>query len=668
MKHVTLLLVLFYLLAACGDAMTGLTAMPSPTPTPALEGIQVWVTLGDRSKLLSHEPPLRFTPGRPLEGTTIQIDASILYQQFEGAGAAMTESSAWLIMDVLDERTREELMRNLFTREGSGIGLSYLRLPMGASDFALDDYTYNDLPLGQTDPTLRFFNIERDRKYVIPALKMALALNPDLRLMGSPWSAPAWMKRGERLHGSSLRPEFFQAFADYHVRFIQAYAAEGITIDAITPQNEPLHASESYPTMYMSAQEQQKFVRDHLGPALRAANLKTKILILDHNWDLADYALEVLSDPAAAAYVDGVAFHCYGGDVSAQSRIHAAFPEKGIWFTECSGGEWATDFSANLKWNLENLVIGNFRHWGKSLLLWNLALDENHGPQNGGCPNCRGVVTIHRRTRQITYNEEYYVLGHVTKFVDPGAYRIQSTPRGNGVPDHVAFLNPDGSLVLIVQTDSKITFHVTWNGRFFTYSMPASGVVTFKWQANVQPIATVTVVAAATPTPRPTPPAAQAPSAGLLLDFEDRPTIFAAQNAQAEFGEIAYSGQRSLKSSSTDGNWHIVGVRLNRPLDLTGFQKLCFWVYDTTLGDTGKANNTVGLRLTDAFGRKQEIWSDHAVAGPNPRTWRNTWVQMCFWLSAYREVDLQTITSLEFETYWPGQVYFDDVSLEKSLP
>lgn len=662
-----LALLLILLLTACsGVAMTEPTA--SPVPIQPTESIQAWMTLGNRQALLAQQPALRFSPGRPLEGAIIHVDSARLYQQFEGAGAALTESSAWLIMKVLDEAGRQALLRNLFTRQGEGIGLSYLRLPMGASDFALDDYTYNDLPPGRTDPSLQFFNIERDRQYVLPALKQALALNPNLRLMASPWSAPAWMKRCETLHGSSLRPEFFQAFAEYHVRFLQAYAAEGIVIDAITPQNEPLHASETYPTMYMSAQEQRIFVRDYLGPALRAAGLKTKILIFDHNWDLVEYALEVLADPQAAAYVDGVAFHCYGGDVSAQSRLHAAYPEKGIWFTECSGGEWATDFSANLKWNLENLVIGNFRHWGKSLLLWNLALDENHGPQNGGCTNCRGVVTIHRRTQEITYNEEYYVLGHLTRFVDPGAYRIESTPGGNGVPDNIAFLNPDGSLVLIVQADAATTFHVAWNGRFFTYQMPSSGVVTFKWQAGVQPVATVTAVAAATPTLRPTFAPAQVPPAGLLLDFESEAAIFAVQNARAEFGAIARSGLRSLKSVSAEGYWHIVGARFDQPLNLSSFQKLCFWVYDTTAGDRGDANNSVGLRLTDAAGRQQQVWSDHAVAGNNPRTRRNAWVQMCFLLSTYRDVDLNAITALAFETYWPGEVYFDDISLAQASP
>jgi glucosylceramidase len=643
-----------------------MTPMSPSTHSIPPNAVEVWLTLGDQTRLLSREANLTFTPGSPASGAAIRLNTDVLYQQFEGAGAAMTDSSAWLIMNKLDPSARQELMRNLFTRDGNGIGISYLRVPMGASDFALRDYTYDDLPAGQTDPSLERFNIEYDRASIIPALKLATALNPQLGLMGSPWSPPAWMKKNAQLHGSSLLRQFYQAFADYHVKFIQAYAAEGLTVTAITPQNEPMFAADGYPSMYMSAHDQQTFVRDYLGPALRAAGVNTKLLIFDHNWDMVDYPLTVLSDPAAAAFVDGVAFHCYGGDVSAQSRLHDQYPDVGIWFTECSGGRWAPDFSDNLNWNVKNLVIGNFRHWGKSVILWNLALDENDGPQNGGCSNCRGVVTIHSDGR-VTYNEEYYALGHLTKFVDPRAYRVDSNA-GSGVPNNVAFLNPDGSLVVIVQSDAAVDFNVAWNGKFFPYHLPAGGVVTFKWYANVQPLATVTSVALPAPAPLPTPAQGVTPASALLLDFEQNASIFASQNAQAALGEIAHSGLAALQSSSADGQWHIVGAHLPQALDLSGFERLCFWVYDTTAGDNGNANNTIGLRLSDSAGGSEERWSDHTGVGSNPRTQRNAWVQMCFNLSAYTQVDLSRIVSLEFETYWAGVAYFDDVSVHQPAP
>lgn len=666
------LLVILFILPVCLFAACDVLPTMTPTRFPASSpipsnSIEVWLTLGDKTRLLSRESTLTFTPGSPASGNTIEINPAVLYQQFEGAGAAMTDSSAWLIMNKLDPSARQELMRNLFTREGSGIGLSYLRLPMGASDFALQDYTYDDLPAGQIDPSLERFSIDYDKAHIIPALKMAVELNPQIGLMGSPWSPPAWMKKNGRLHGSSLLPEYYQAFADYHVKFIQSYAEEGLRITAITPQNEPMFATDDYPSMYMSARDQQTFIRDYLGPALRAAGLNVKLLIFDHNWDMVEYPLTVLSDPEAAAFVGGVAFHCYGGDVSAQSLVHNQYPDKGIWLTECSGGRWATDFGDNLSWYLQNLVIGNFRNWGKSVILWNLALDQNDGPQNGGCGNCRGVVTINQENGQVTYNEEYYALGHVTKFVDPGAFRVESNS-GNGVPNNVAFLNPDGSLVVIVQSDSAVDFNVAWNGVFFPYHLPSGGVVTFKWNANVQPVATVTSAVIPTSTSRPTAVRGSVPLSGLLLDFENNPSIFESQNAQASFSSFAHTGLAALQSVSSSGEWHIVGANFPQVFDLSGFEKICFWVFDTTHGDNGNANNTVGLILIDSTGKSEEHWSDHPVVGENPRTLRNSWVQMCFNLSAFTMVDLTSIAGIKFETYWAGVVYFDDVSVETLAP
>ena len=476
--HIAVLLALSILCIAtigCSDSHDA--AMPD-------NQIHVWLTLGDESKKLHEERDLTWQNGASAGSERITVDGATRFQTMEGFGAAMTDSSAWLIMTTLDENQRRTLMRDLFTREGDGIGLSYVRIPMGASDFALESYTYNDLPAGETDPDQLYFSIAHDEAYIIPALQLARDLNPQLRFMGSPWSPPAWMKSTDSLNGGLLLPQFLQSLADYHVKFVQAYAEANLPIDAITPQNEPLHMSLAYPTMLMLPSQQQALLRDHLGPTFRAAGLTTRIVIFDHNWDLSNYPLQVLADPAAAAFADGIAFHCYGGDVAAQSLLHNAHPDKGIWFTECSGGRWAPEFAGSVSWNMHNLVMGNFRNWGNSLLLWNLALDENDGPQNGGCTNCRGVVTIDQTTRAVTYNLEYYVLGHVSKFVEPGAYRIASTPGGAAIPDNVAFLNPDGSMVLIVQADTATTFAVDWNGQHFSYSLPSQGTVTFTWSAG----------------------------------------------------------------------------------------------------------------------------------------------------------------------------------------
>lgn len=657
-------------LISCTETPEPIRAVTAPptTPTPPPDNhIQVWLTLADASKKLNQEPELTWQTGTSHDTATIDVDGTTLYQQMEGFGAAMTDSSAWLIMNKLEEAQRQQLMNDLFTREGNGIGLSYLRLPMGASDFAQENYSYDDLPPGETDPDLAHFSIGYDEAYIIPALQMALALNPQLRFMGSPWSAPAWMKENGSMNGEALLPEFYQAFANYHVQFVQAYAAANLPIDAITPQNEPMHSTDSYPSMAMSARSQQTFIRDYLGPAFREAGLTTRILILDHNWDLWQYPLQVLADPAAAAYIDGVAFHCYGGDVANQTQIYRAYPDKGIWFTECSGGRWATDFGDNVSWNMHNLVLGNFRNWGKSLLLWNLALDEHAGPQNGGCGECRGVVTINQNTGELTYNEEFYILGHVSKFVDPGAYRINSTWDAAAVPDNVAFLNPDGSMVLLVHADTATTFTVTWNGQQFSYSLPAKGTATFKWASNLNPGPTVTPDPAVVASPTPLPASAQlpgtVPTSTLLLDFATPDGIFARSNAEAIIGTIAHTGNGSLQSHSAGGNWHVVGANFVPTLDLSGYARLCFAVYDATEGDA--SGNTIGLRLTDSLGGTEERWTDHDGVGTNPRTSRDEWVQMCFNLSAFSEVDLTRLMAIEFNSYWAGDTYFDSVIVEE---
>jgi glucosylceramidase len=614
--------------------------------------VQVWLTLADGSKKLAQEPALNFTTGPAGNGIVVKVEPATLYQRIEGIGAAMTDSSAWLIDTRLTSDQRVDLMNNLFSQ--NGINLNYIRIPMGASDFALQSYTYNDMPSGQTDPNLENFSISHDMTYIVPVLQQARELNPQLRFMGSPWSAPAWMKTNQSLNGGSLLPEYRQAFADYHVKFIQSYTSAGIPIDAITPQNEPMHESSSYPTMLMSASEQLVFVRDYLGPAFDNAGLETNILVLDHNWDLMNYPLVIMSDPAALAHVDGTAFHCYAGQVENQTTVHAAYPDRGIWFTECSGGEWSTDFGDNMSWNLKNLVIGNFRNWGKSLLLWNIALDENFGPQNGGCTNCRGVVTINQMTGAVTYNEEYYVLGHVSKFVTPGAYRAKSTSYTDEGPENVAFLNPDGSLVLIVHATAESTFDVEWNGQHLTYTLPAKSTVTFKWDAEISPGATVT------PEPTNTPAAVATPyPAGILQSFESEDTYYSDYQATASLStEVAHSGNSSLKSFSESGEWHTVGGYLNdHPINATGFERICVWVYDTTAAD-----NTMGFRLIDSSGASQEFWTDHAVIGSNPRTAQNTWTQMCFKLSAFTLIDLTSIEGVKMAMYWPGTYYFDDIT------
>ena len=453
--------------------------------TAESRGVDVWITSGDKSKLMAQQPDVVFSSGTGGGGVTIQITPTQQFQTMEGFGAAMTDSSAWLIQNELNTTQRDRLMNDLFSGS-DGIGVSYLRVPMGASDFTASGfYTYNDLGPGQTDPNQTQFSIAHDQATIIPSLLQAKSLNPNLKLMGSPWSAPGWMKTSNSVIGGSLQTQWYASYATYLKKFVEAYDAEGLPIESLTLQNEPLYTPINYPGMSMTANEQIDLIKNHVGPTFSAAGLSTKLVAYDHNWDNTSYPIDVLNDATARQYVDGVAFHGYAGNVSAQTTVHNAHPDKNIYFTEISGGAWATNFEDNIMWNADNLFIGGVRNWSNSVMFWNLALDENHGPHLGGCNDCRGVVTIDSSTGNVTYNEEFYSLAHASRFIKPGAVRIGSTSINNLV-ETVAFQNPDGSEVLLVSnpTFSDQTFRGVVDGDHFRYTVPHRSVATFVWDSQ----------------------------------------------------------------------------------------------------------------------------------------------------------------------------------------
>lgn len=444
--------------------------------------VQVWLTTPDQSKLLHREESLKLTKAKGTGENAIAIDEQTVYQQMDGFGASLTDSSAWLIANKLNDEQRQELMSKLFDHE-AGIGISYMRVPLGASDFALKSYTFDDMPAGQSDPELKNFSIDHDKEYIIPTLRQALAVNPDLKLMGSPWSAPGWMKTSDSVIGGSLKPEAYEPFANYFVRMIQAYEAEGVPFDAITLQNEPHYTPEDYPGMRMEPLQQAELIKKYIGPAFEKNDIKSKIVVWDHNWDEPYYPLTILNDPDALKYVDGTAFHGYAGEVGNQAQVHDAYPDKNLYFTESSGGAWSTDFGGNLKWDMENLIIGATRNWSKVVLKWNLALDENYGPTIGGCKDCMGVVAINQGSGEVTFNSEYYSFGHASKFVKSGAYRIESGESVSGEIEQVAFKNPDGFIVLVAlnAADAERELKVKLGGKYFAYAMPAGAAATFVW-------------------------------------------------------------------------------------------------------------------------------------------------------------------------------------------
>lgn len=480
------------LLAACGGGGGGATppSPPPPEPRPVARDVRVWLTTGDQTRLLSREADLSFgadTGGR--DDVRLDVDTAATFQTMLGFGAAMTDASAWLIQRRMSAAQREALLQDLFGRGAAGapasgpappgIGLGVVRIPMGASDFSRTHYSYAD----ERDPTLASFSIEPDRAEKLPALRGALAVNPALYFVASPWSPPGWMKTSNSLVTGTLRDDMHQPFAQYFVRFLRAYRAEGVRVRALTVQNEPDFEPKDYPGMRLNAPARARVIGTALGPALADAGEDVQIWDWDHNWDKPEEPRQVLADPVAARYVQGVAWHCYAGDVSAQSTVRELAPTKDVHFTECSGGEWAPDFAPNLAWNVGTLIVGTTRHWARSVLLWNLALDQRGGPHLGGCGNCRGVVTIDSATGSYRRNVEYFALGHASRFVRPGAVRVGSSSGVQGVVS-VAFRNADdGSKVLVVANTAAAArpVQVRWAGRAFRFPLPATSAATFVW-------------------------------------------------------------------------------------------------------------------------------------------------------------------------------------------
>ena len=472
------------LLVNCGGGGGTTGPDPEPRPQPTGAAVAAYVTTGDQSRLLARDQDLHFraTALDPAL-TTVSVDPARRFQSVVGWGAAMTDASAYLIQTRLGAAQRDALLRELFGRDGAGIGLTFVRVTMGASDFSRTHYSYDDMPAGETDPTLAHFSIDHDRAEKIPALQAARAINPQLTLVGTPWSPPGWMKTTGSLVKGTLKPEFYGAFAEYFARWIEAYEGAGLPVFAVTLQNEPHFEPENYPGMRLDPAQRATILREHVGPLFARRGITAQLWDWDHNWDELDSPLGVLADAGARQYVSGVAWHCYGGDISAQGFVHDQYPAKDTWFTECSGGEWAPVWADNLKWYVGTMVIANARNWARGVALWNLALDENHGPHLGGCGDCRGVVTINSATGQVTRNPEYYALAHASRFVRPGAARIESTA-SNGL-ETVAFRNADdGSIALIVLNGAAQAreFAVRVGEQGFTYTLPAGAVATFTWK------------------------------------------------------------------------------------------------------------------------------------------------------------------------------------------
>ena len=451
----------------------------TPAAASAAATAEVWLTTAEETQKLARQADLA-AAGAATGDETVTIDPSQRFQRMQGFGAAMTDASAELFSNLPEEK-RRAIMAELFGRTNGGLGLSFTRLTVGASDFSRTHYSYDDTPGNTPDPELKHFSIEPARQYVLPRVREALAINPDLKVMISPWSAPAWMKTGKSLIQGQLEPQYYPAFANYLSRTVEEFGREGVPVSLLSIQNEPDFEPDSYPGMRVNSPDRAIIIGRYVGPVFRSRGLKTQILDYDHNWDNPEMPWAVLSDPVARKYVSGVAWHCYEGDVPAQSQVHDAFPRYDAWQTECSGGEWGPKFGETLGWMTDKLIIGAANHWARGSLTWNLALDPAHGPHKGGCGDCRGVITIDPATGTITRNVEYYVLGHASRYVLPGAYRVAATKRGEGI-EAAAFRNPDGSRVaILLRKSGEGPASVAIDGQRYIVPLPVGSVATLRW-------------------------------------------------------------------------------------------------------------------------------------------------------------------------------------------
>jgi glucosylceramidase len=441
--------------------------------------VSLWLTKADRSVLFEKQKEVLIFKPTNDNGLTINVDDKKTYQPIDGFGFALTGGSAMHIIRMSPD-SRAALLKELFATNGNNIGVSYIRLSIGASDLNEKVFSYDDMPAGQTDPTLKHFDLGADKQDVIPVMKQILAINPAIKILGSPWSPPAWMKTNEDTRGGRLKPEYYGAYAKYLVKYIQGMKANGIPIDAITIQNEPLHPGNN-PSLLLVAPDEGEFIKTHLGPAFKAAGIKTKIIIYDHNADRPDYPISILNDPAARKYIDGSGFHLYGGDIAALTDVHNAHPDKNLYFTEQMVVEKENSTTINIAGPVKRLIIGATRNWSRNVLEWNLAADPDYKPytDRGGCPMCQGAVTIDKNA--VKRNLAYYSIAHASKFVRPGSVRIASNS-SDSLPN-VAFKTPDGKKVLIVANtgDSSQSFSIKYNGKAIAATLDKGSVGTYIW-------------------------------------------------------------------------------------------------------------------------------------------------------------------------------------------
>ncbi|MDQ1727046.1 MAG: glucosylceramidase, partial [Frankiaceae bacterium] len=467
----------------------GIAVTPASAAHAAGETVNIWLTTTNDSggrnvtRGLQQQGSLAFTATSAGAAQTITVNENNAYQSFIGAGASITDTTGYLLgsSNALTATTKNQVMSNLFSPT-SGIGLGFLRNPMGASDLARYEYSFDDVPAGQTDTSLSKFSIAHDLVDILPITKQAQQLNPSLKVMASPWSAPAWMKDNGSLEQGWLQSQYYGAYANYFVKYLQAYQAQGVHVDYVSVQNEPTCCA-GYQSMNWNGGGLDFFTKTNLLPAMHSAGVSTKVLALDWNWDqYGSYGAPTMDDATVRndSLFGGMAWHGYGGNVAQQTTVHNQYPTMDAFDTEHAGGTWIAN---QQKEDMEN-IIDYTRNWGRTVTKWTLAVDQNMGPHAGGCGTCTGLITVHNgdsRRGQVDYTVEYYDMGQRTKFVKPGARRIDSND--NSVVRNVAWKNPDGSKALVAYNESTSaqSVKVNWGNESFTYNLPGSTSATFTW-------------------------------------------------------------------------------------------------------------------------------------------------------------------------------------------
>jgi glucosylceramidase len=477
LRPVVLICSILSLFSCSRENNSGSSGGTTPPGTSQASDVSYWLTKGDQTVLLQKQNVSLLFGTSTNASPFIDVDSTQTFQTVDGFGFTLTGGSAFVI-NQMDAGSKASLLKELFGNDSLSIGISYLRLSIGSSDLNASVFSYDDMPSGQTDTGLTHFSFGPDTTDLIPILKQIVAINPSIKIIATPWSAPVWMKDNHNSMGGSLLVNYYNVYAQYFVKYIQQMKLSGITIDAVAPQNEPLNPNNN-PSLVMQATDEAAFIKNYLGPAFQSSGITTKIIVYDHNCDRPDYPETIFSDPAANAFVNGSAFHLYAGDISALSQVHNLYPDKQLYFTEeytASTG----DFGGDLKWHLKNVIIGSMRNWSRNALEWNLANDASYGPHTvGGCTTCKGGLTI--TGSSISRNVGYYIIAHASKFVPAGSVRISSTV--TNVLQTAAFITPGRKKVLIVENDDAApdAFNLRFNGKWVTTTVPAGAVCTYVW-------------------------------------------------------------------------------------------------------------------------------------------------------------------------------------------